>query len=138
MEQLPNDDIANDDREQLPNGVHEDIVSIADIPDRDILRSPRGEAWKDSYSVGDRCYCDTTFDHDIGSIRVDTPVGRITVRQACDILGDGPGSNGRPIYNEVQCGNGPANDVGNEDYCPGRVDIGREGCPQIRPEWNFN
>ncbi len=123
---------------ELPDDVHEDIVRIADIPASDIVRNPGGESWKDSYSVGDRCYCDTTFDHDIGDIRVDTPVGNLTVRQVCDQLGDGPGSDGRPIYNDVQCGNGPANDAGDEDYCPGRVDIGREGCTHIGPVWNFD
>ena len=120
------------------DGLHPDITRVADIPPEDILRNPGGEAWKDSYSVGDRCYCDTTFDHNIGSIRVDTPIGNITVFEACEALGSGPGSNGRPIYNDVQCGNGPANDAGDEDYCPGRVDIGKEGCPQIGPRWNFN
>ena len=122
----------------LPDGVHPDITRIADIAPEEILRNPGGEGWKDSYSVGDRCYCDTTFDHDIGDIRVNTPVGNITVREACDILGDGPGSQGRPIYNDVQCGNGPANNAGDEDYCPGRTDIGKEGCTHIGPRWNFN
>jgi len=120
------------------DGLHPDITRVADIPPEEIVRNPGGNAWKDSYSVGDRCYCDTTFDHDIGDIRVDTPVGNITVVEACAIIGEGPGSNGRPIYNDVQCGNGPANDAGDEDYCPGRVDIGKEGCPQIGPTWNFD
>jgi len=119
-------------------GLHPDITRVADIPPEEIVRSPGGNAWKDSYSVGDRCYCDTTFDHDIGDIRVDTSVGNITVVEACEIIGPGPGANGRPIYNDVQCGNGPANDAGDEDYCPGRVDIGKEGCPQIGPRWNFD
>lgn len=118
--------------------LHPDITRIADIPANDIIRNPGGESWKDSYSVGDRCYCDTTFDHNIGDIRVDTAVGNITVLEACELIGEGPGSQGRPIYNDVQCGNGPANDAGDEDYCPGRVDIGREGCPQIGPSWNFD
>ena len=120
------------------DGLHPDITRVADIPLEDIPREPRGEAWKDSYSVGDRCYCDTTFDHNIGSLIVSTSQGNMTVFQACAAIGPGPGSNGNPIYNDVQCGNGPANDAGDEDYCPGRVDIGREGCPQIGPRFNFN
>lgn len=132
-------DVVDDpDDPDLPDGVHPDIVRIADIPPEQILRNPGGDGWKDSYSVGDRCYCDTTYDHDIGDIRVDTPIGNITVREACERLGDGPGSAGRPIYNDVQCGNGPANNAGDEDWCPGRVDIGKEGCPQIGPTWNFD
>ncbi|MBX2849198.1 MAG: discoidin domain-containing protein [Acidiferrobacterales bacterium] len=130
------EDIVDDP--DLPDGLHPDIVRVADISPEEILRSPGGDGWKDSYSVGDRCYCDTTYDHDIGGILVDTPVGTITVREACEILGEGPGSAGRPIYNDVQCGNGPANDAGDEDWCPGRVDIGKEGCPHIGPTWNFN
>ena len=120
------------------DGLHPDITRVADIPPEDITRNPGGEAWKDSYSVGDRCYCDTTFDHNIGDIVVTTSEGTMTVLEACNLIGPGPGSEGRPIYNDVQCGNGPANDAGDEDYCPGRVDIGREGCPQIGPLWNFN
>ena len=136
--EIPDEPIEPTPPANTPDGLHPDITRVADIPPEDILRNPGGEAWKDSYSVGDRCYCDTTFDHNIGSIRVDTPLGNITVFEACEALGSGPGSNGRPIYNDVQCGNGPANDAGDEDYCPGRVDIGKEGCPQIGPRWNFN
>ena len=124
--------------EELPEGVHADIVRIADIAPEEILRNPGGEGWKDSYSVGDRCYCDTTGDHDVDNLIADTPLGEITTETACNIIGPGPGSNGRPIYNDIQCGNGPANDAGDEDYCPGRVDIGKEGCTHIGPKWNFN
>lgn len=131
-------EIDNGNGNELPEGVHEDIVRIADIAPEEILRNPGGEGWKDSYSVGDRCYCDTTGDHDVDNLLADTPFGRITTEEACDIIGEGPGSNGRPIYNDIQCGNGPANDAGDEDYCPGRVDIGKEGCTHIGPKWNFN
>lgn len=118
-------------------GYHPDITRIADIPPEAIAQTPANN-WLDSYSVGDRCYCDSTFDHDIGPIRVDTPRGRISVLEACNIIGPGPGRNGRPIYNDIQCGNGPANDAGDEDYCPGRVDLGRAGCVQIGPKWKFD
>ena len=123
---------------ELPRGeFHPDIIKVLDADIDDIPRNPGGDSWKDSYSVGDQCYCDTTFDHDIGGIMVDTSVGEITVREACELVGPGPGSSGRPIYNDIQCGNGPANDAGDEDYCPGRVDIGKEGCVQIGPTWKF-
>ncbi len=115
---------------------HPDIVYIANIDASDIVSSP-ADNWKDSYSVGDRCYCDTTFDHNIGDITVDTPQGDMTVREACNLIGPGPGAAGRPVYNDIQCGNGPANDAGDEDYCPGRVDLGKDGCVQIGPTWNF-
>jgi len=121
------------------SNLHPDIVRVADIPLSDIIRTP-GNNWVDSYSVGDRCYCATTFDHNIGPILVDTDIGTMTVRQACDQLGQGPfpGGAGRPIYNDVQCGNGPANDAGDEDYCPGRVDLAKAGCTHIGPTWNFS
>lgn len=125
------------------NNLHPDIVTVLDTPLSEIQRVPGGRGWADSYSVGDQCFCETTFDHNIGPVVVDTELGRMTVRQACDRLGRGPGSNGRPLYNDVQCGNGPANDAGDEDWCPGRVDVQgsdderKLGCNQIGPKWKF-
>ncbi len=113
--------------------VHPDIVRVIDVPGR----NPRGRSWADSYSVGTQCYCASTFDHGIGDLPVDTPAGRKTVREVCDQIGDGPGIDGRPIYNDIQCGNGPANNAGDEDDCPGRVDIGRDGCGHIGPTWDL-
>ena len=63
--------------------------------------------WADSYSIGNRCYCQSTFDHGIGKIRMNTPVGKKSIRTICTLLGSGPGSSGRPLYNDIQCGNGP-------------------------------
>ncbi len=100
-------------------------------------RNPGGFGWKDSYSVGGDCYCATTFDHGIGDLTVDTPAGPRSVRQVCDKIGKGPGPEGRPIYNDIQCGNGPANNAGDEDDCPGRVDIGRKGCGHVGPKWDL-
>jgi hypothetical protein len=54
------------------------------------------------------------------------------------LLGPGPGiTDDTPLYNDVQCGNGPPNDAGDEHTCPGRVDIGSEGCGHVGPRWNF-
>lgn len=116
---------------------HPDIVKTLPINPDDVLLVPQSN-WMDSYSVGDECFCDSTFDHNIADIMVQTPQGTITVKEACDIIGTGPGSAGRPKYNDIQCGNGPYNDAGDEDYCPGRVDMGKEGCGHIGPVWNFN
>lgn len=93
--------------------------------------------WSDSYSVGNQCYCDSTFDHNIGSVLVSTPLGTMAVQDVCDWIGPGPGKDGRPIYNDIQCGNGPPNDAGDEVTCPGRVDHGPQGCAYIGPKWNF-
>lgn len=62
--------------------------------------------WLDSYSVGDSCYCITTFDHNIGEVYYETPLGWATTREICSYLGPGPGAEGRPVYNDLQCGNG--------------------------------
>jgi len=45
---------------------------------------------------------------------------------------------GDPIYNDIQCGNGPANDAADEAGCPGRVDLGSEGCDEIGPGFDMN
>jgi hypothetical protein len=52
---------------------------------------PMGLSWADSYSVGDRCYCDglTTYDHEIKDFYVNTPLGWKTVEQVCKLLGPG-------------------------------------------------
>jgi hypothetical protein len=96
-------------------------------------------SWADSYSDGDSCYCASTFDHDIGSVVVETPLGNMTILDVCTLLGDGPtGSReGHPLYNDIQCGNGPANSAGDEEDCPGRTEYGQEGCKYIGPKWNF-
>jgi hypothetical protein len=97
-----------------------------------------GSGWTDSYSVDNACYCSSTFDHNIGSVKVHTPMGIKTVKEVCDIMGPGPGKNNRPVYNDIQCGNGPPNDAGDETICPGRTDHGKNGCKYIGPKWKFN
>jgi hypothetical protein len=115
--------------------VHPDIRHVAKV----VGDTPKGMEWADSYSVGNRCYCDkvTTYDHGIAPFFVKTPLGWKTVKEICQMLGPGPGSRSRPIYNDVQCGNGPPNDAGDEHTCPGRVDMGPMGCGHIGPKWNF-
>jgi hypothetical protein len=115
--------------------VHSDIRHVAKV----VGDAPQGISWADSYSVGNRCYCDkvTTYDHNISTFFVKTPLGWKTVKVTCEMLGPGPGKGIRPIYNDVQCGNGPPNTAGDEHICPGRVDIGPQGCGHIGPKWNF-
>ena len=101
---------------------------------------PPRRAWADSYSANGRCYIASNFDHGIGDVLVNTPAGSRTVRQVAAALGDGPGVGNNPIYNDVQCGNGPANNAGDEDInqCPGRVDLGAEGCSWRGPLWDLS
>lgn len=96
--------------------------------------------WGDSYSANGKCYCASTFDHDIGLIPISTPYGTKTVRQICDAIGAGPGQKGNPVYNDIQCGNGPANNAGDEDpeCCPGRVDGFENGCQVRGPMWDLS
>jgi Domain of unknown function (DUF5060) len=113
----------------------DNVEILSNIKGREVVRSN----FADSYSDGNACYCTiSTFDHGIGDVVVDTPFGMRTVRQVCALLGDGPnGRNSRPLYNDIQCGNGPPNNVGDEQDCPGRVEYGSAGCPFIGPKWNF-
>ena len=102
--------------------------------------NPR-EGWQDSYAVDGRFYCNSNFDHAINNVRWNTPVGQRTVPQICDDIRDkfGTGrSNGRIPYNTVACGHQPYNNAADEAGCPGRVDIGYQGCDQIGPNWDLD
>jgi len=114
--------------------VHPDVMVVLNVTGG---VTPGGVSWADSYSIGNECYCRSTFDHNIGPFYVETPLGWLRMRQVCDLLGPGPGNENRPVYNDLQCGNGPPNDAGDEHVCPGRTDLGEEGCGQIGPKWNF-
>ncbi|CAM9467044.1 unnamed protein product [Ectocarpus sp. 12 AP-2014] len=114
----------------------EDIVRIIDV--EGVV--PGGASWSDSYSVGSKCYMQTTFDHDIGEVVVDTPQGPMKIGELFDLLEPGPGSQDRPLYNDIQCGNGPTNShqILDEILCPGLVEYGIEGCGQIGPMWDLS
>lgn len=114
--------------------MNDDIVKIIDVPGD----NPGGAGWADSYSVGSRCYMSTTFDHDIGDVVVDTPVGEMKIKDLYGMLAEGPGKDGHPLYNDIQCGNGPANSAKDETDCPGLVMEGPEGCGQIGPKWDLS
>ena len=57
---------------------HPDIRAVVPV----VGANPK-PGWADSYSVGDRCYCKTTFDHNIGPYPVETPLGWMTVEEVC-------------------------------------------------------
>ncbi len=101
--------------------------------------------WSDSYSVDGQCYCDTTFDHNLGGVTVGTPVGLRSVAQICSdiskVFGQGR-SYGRKYYNTVQCGHDPANSASDEQSCPGFLTdgLGRPntaGCDARGARWNL-
>ena len=100
----------------------------------ELIRIHKGPGWADSYSHNGVCYIDSTFDHGVG----DKKVNGYTVRELARLLPKGPGKAGNPLYNDVQCGNGPANNAGDEDLCPGRVDLpGLQGCTDKGPAWDW-
>lgn len=97
--------------------------------------------WEDSYAVDGVCYCNSSnYDHNLDEKSADTPIGELNVVRICEdiqsTLGTGR-SSGRIPYNDIQCGNGPANDAADEEGCPGRVDIGSAGCDDIGPKWDL-
>lgn len=110
---------------------------LAPITRRVMNASPadvRRGRYADSVAVGDKCFCLSTFDHGIGSVRVD---GR-TVRDICDEIGPPPGRRDQwTFYNTVQCGHDPANSSIDERECPGLVGAGRAGCRRKGPKWEL-
>lgn len=97
--------------------------------------------WEDSYSVNGVCYCNSSnYDHGLSAKTAPTPIGELNVVDICTdikaVLGEGA-TNGRIPFNDIQCGNGPANDAADEAGCPGRVDIGSAGCDVIGPKWDL-
>eukprot|EP00752_Nemacystus_decipiens_P004279 g3908.t1 len=111
----------------------DDIVKIIVVEGQD-----PGRNWEDSYSVGGKCFMYSNFDHGIHDFIVDTPLGNMTVETLFGLMGPGPGADGRPLYNDIQCGNGPANTAIDETTCPGLVQYGRAGCGQIGPKWDLS
>lgn len=104
--------------------------------------NPDGAGWYDSFSVNGKCYIDTTGDHGVFDLTVQTPYGVKTVREINDAqnrVGKPPQGN-NPVYNDIQCGNGPANNAGDEDIgrCPGRVDGGNSQCGKVGPQWELD
>ena len=117
------------------------IASYGQLPDG---QTPGGKSWADSYQANGLCWCDTTFDHDLDDInKVSFTINGVkrNIRDICDELQYHPlvrdYRDGDPIYNDVQCGNGPANTAIDEVQCPGRVDEGRDGCSVIGPRWDI-
>jgi len=118
---------------QLPNGV---------VP---------GSNWSDSYSANGLCWCETTYDHDLDDItKVWFVINgeRRNIRDICEELENHPSfrnkQNSDLVYNDIQCGNGPANTAKDETYCPGRVGISstdyddlNEACQTKGPTWDL-
>lgn len=107
----------------------------------DIPLNPGGVSWHDSYEANGFCWCSTNFDHNLGGKKVIVNGTQYSVVDICDELEKHPlfrsRNNGDNIYNDVQCGNGPINDSNDEPLCPGRVDMGVEGCLLRGVHWDM-
>jgi len=99
-------------------------------------------SWTDSYAANGFCWCESNFDHGLSGKTVEINGTDYSVEDICDELKQHPlyraMQNGDPRYNDIQCGNGPANNAADEAGCPGRVDQGPGGCNEIGPNWDMN
>jgi hypothetical protein len=114
------------------------VGTLADATAADFNPQP---SWKDSYAVGGTCLCDSnSYDHGLDAKTVQTPHGRKNVVEVCEaierVLSKGP-TVVRTSYNDIQCGNEPANDAPDEAGCPGRVDVSPAGCDQKGRKWDL-
>ncbi|GAA4276115.1 Ig-like domain-containing protein [Aquimarina mytili] len=105
--------------------------------------NPRHPGWTDSFAARGFCWCNSSnFDHGIGTKTVAINGTPYKIVDICDELKKHPlyrvFQNGDAPYNDIQCGNGPANDAPDETGCPGRTDLGPSGCNQIGPKWDMN
>ncbi|WP_109302148.1 Ig-like domain-containing protein [Aquimarina sp. AU474] len=104
--------------------------------------NPRHPGWTDSFKANGFCWCNSSnFDHGIGITTVSINGTDYKIIDICDELKKHPlyraYQNGDAPYNDIQCGNGPANDAPDETGCPGRTDIGPSGCNEIGPKWDM-
>ena len=101
--------------------------------------------WSDSYSVDGQCYCDSSYDHGLRNVFVDTPDGRMSVPDVCAAINDRFGNGrqtGRTYFNTVQCGHPPLNNANDERVCPGiprgRGNYTGDRCDESGATWNLN
>ena len=104
--------------------------------------NPRHPAWTDSFEANGFCWCNSTnFDHNLDEKTLEINGTDYNIVAVCDELENHPSyrsfQNGDAPYNDIQCGNGPANDAIDETGCPGRTDLGPGGCFNIGPTFDM-
>lgn len=98
------------------------------IPVPDV--APASLSWADSYSYQNKCYISSDLDHDADLITI----GGMSTADIQNTQ-NAPGIEfADALYNDINCGNGPPNNAGDEDWCPGRVDLGAAGCLIAGPD----
>jgi len=103
--------------------------------------NPRHPSWTDSFEANGFCWCNSTnFDHNLDTKTLRLNGTNYNIVDVCDELEKHPlyrnFQNGDAPYNDIQCGNGPANDAADETGCPGRTDLGPNGCDNIGPKFD--
>ena len=92
--------------------------------------APANLGWADSYSYQNKCYISSDLDHDADQITI----GGMSTADIQNTQ-NAPGIEfADALYNDINCGNGPPNNAGDEDWCPGRVDLGAAGCLIAGPD----
>ncbi|WP_025743649.1 carbohydrate-binding protein [Aquimarina pacifica] len=104
--------------------------------------NPSHPSWTDSFEANGFCWCNSTnYDHGLIDKSVTVNGVEVNIKTLCEELEKHPSYrayvNGDAPYNDIQCGNGPANDADDETGCPGRTDIGPDGCNVIGPKWDW-
>ncbi len=105
--------------------------------------------WNGSYSANGQCFCVGEVAASISSNIVPTPIGGQTVVQVCDRIGAGPGLSktgglfNHPVYEDMQCGNGPF-PTGIDEValnCAGSLDGNAspesESCQPVGSNWDL-
>ncbi len=122
-----------------------------DTFDQGVRIVPNANSWKDSYQANGYCFCNSSFDHGVGNFKITINGQGRNIRDICDELKKHPAfrgmRNGDPRYNTIQCGNDPGHDdaitiqgkrIKDEKVCPGRVDLGSQGCQCKGPKFDMN
>ncbi|MHA7056754.1 Ig-like domain-containing protein [Aquimarina sp. M1] len=122
-----------------------------DTFDQGVRIVPNANSWKDSYQANGFCFCKSSFDHGVGSFKIDINGQEVNIKDICDELKKHPSyrdlANGDPRYNTIQCGNEPGHEdaitiqgkrIKDEKVCPGRVDQGSKGCQCKGPKFDMN
>ncbi len=104
--------------------------------------NPSHPGWTDSFEANGFCWCNSTnYDHGLINKSVVVNGVNVNIKTLCEELKKHPSyrayRNGDAPYNDIQCGNGPANDAADETGCPGRTDQGPAGCNMIGPKWDW-
>ena len=131
--------------EQVPEDI--DYSTVVWNPIRGTDVSIPNIKWASSYVANGKCFIDSDFStNSFGSAPIKSnSSGLSTVEDIYRMLINDPRYRPRTttdiVYNDLQCGNGPAIQESNESKdggCPGRLDSGIRGCSMVGPRWDLD